>query len=117
MRETDDTIPPHLREWWTAESPQRLHSPAWWRHHWGRTGVMDIEVADTLPDGWRFWLEWLRLVAPDNTTEIRNLETDSGRSLGYVRIVGRRRPEAQLPDPITSVPAQYESKPLLRGLE
>jgi SAM-dependent methyltransferase len=117
MHEMDDPVHPHLREWWTAEAPWCLHSAAWWRHHWGRTGIVDIEVADALPDGWRFWLDWLRLIAPDNTTEIRALETDSGGNLGYVRVVGRRRAEAQLPEPIASVPAQYEKKPLLRGSE
>ena len=117
MREMVDTIPPHLLEWWTAESPWCLHSPAWWRHHWGRTGALDIERADTLPDGWRFWLDWLCLVAPDNTTETRALEADAGSNLGYVRVVGRRRAEARLPEPIVSVPAQYERKPLLRGME
>ena len=74
--------------------PWCLHSAAWWARHWGRTGILDIEVADTLPDGWRLWLDWLRLVAPDNATEIRALEADAGSYLGYVRVVGRRRAEA-----------------------
>ena len=113
MHEMDD-IPVHLREWWTADMAC-LHSAAWWVRHWQRTGIMDIEVADTLPDGWRLWLDWLRLVAPDNTTEIRALESDSGSHLGYVRVVGRRRPETQLLEPIVSVPMHYERKPLLRG--
>jgi len=88
----------------------------------GRVGIagaglihMDIEVADTLPDGWRLWLDWLRLVAPDNATEIRALESDSGSHLGYVRVVGRRRAETQLSEPIVSAPMHYERKPLLRG--
>jgi SAM-dependent methyltransferase len=117
MREMDDPVPAHLREWWTAESPWCLHSAAWWRRHWSRTGVLDIEAADTLADGWRFWLDWLRLVAPDNSMEIRALEADSGSNLGYVRVVGRRRAEAQLLDPIASVSTQYDKKPLLRGSE
>jgi SAM-dependent methyltransferase len=117
MREVDDPIPMHLREWWAQDQAWCFHSAAWWRRHWGRTGILDIEVADTLSDGWRFWLDWLRLVAPDNATEIRTLEADSGRNLGYVRVVGRRRAEAQLPEPVVSVPAQYVKKPLLRGSE
>jgi hypothetical protein len=74
-------------------------------------------VADTLSDGWRLWLDWLRLVAPDNATEIRALEADSGGHLGYVRVVGRRKAEPQLQEPVVSVPPQYEKKPLLRGPE
>lgn len=66
----DGPVPAHLREWWTADLCC-LHSAAWWRRHWDRTGIVDIEVADVLSDGWRLWLDWLRLVAPDNGTEIR----------------------------------------------
>ena len=75
------------------------------------------KAADTLDDGWRYWLDWLRLVAPDNATEIRALEADAGRHLGYVRVVGRRRAEATLSEPVVSVPMQYVKKPLLRGSE
>src|SRR5205814_2778509 len=117
IREMDGPIPAHLREWWNQDLPWCLHSAAWWRRHWGRTGILDIEVADTLPDGWRRWLDWLRLVAPDNVTEIGALEADSGSHLGYVRVVGRRKAEAPLYEPILSVPAQYAKKPLLRGSE
>ena len=113
MREIEGPVPEHLREWWTADL-WCLHSAAWWRRHWERTGILDVEVADTLPDGWRFWLDWLKLVAPDNATEIQALEADAGRHLGYVRVVGRRRAEAQLLEPIVSVPTQYAKKPLLR---
>ena len=74
-------------------------------------------LADTLPDGWRFWLDWLKLVAPTNEKEIRALEADAGRHFGYVRAVGRRRAEAQLFDPLMSVPVDYSKQPLLRGSE
>ena len=97
-----------------------LHSAAWWRRHWERTGIMDVEVADTMPDGWRFWLDWQRVVAPDNATEIRAVEADGGRYLGYVRLVGRRRGQVKLeeycwPDTMRAFPPQYTKKPLLRG--
>ena len=35
-----------------------FHSPAWWKRHWGKSGAVDIEVADLIPDGWRHWLRW-----------------------------------------------------------
>jgi len=113
-QEMSDLVPEHLREWWTQEQLWSFHSAAWWRRHWGRTGILEMEVADMLPDGWRHWLEWLRVVAPDNATEIKTLEADSGAHLGYVRVVGRRQAEAQLPEPIVSVPPHYERKRLFR---
>ncbi len=115
MREIEGAIPTHLGEWWKAEQPYCLHTAAWWRRHWERTGILDIVLADTLCDGWRFWLDWIQTVAPENVTEIRSVEADAGSYLGYVRVVGRRRAEAHLMDPVLSVPAQYRKKPLLRG--
>jgi hypothetical protein len=67
-----------------------------------------------MPDGWQAWLEWQRAVAPDNATEIAALEADMGRYLGYIRLVGRRRAEAQLEDPIVSFPEHYKRTALLR---
>lgn len=113
MREID-TIPAHLRDWWAQDLPWCLHSAEWWQRHWGRTGILDVEVADTLPDGWRLWLEWLRTIAPDNATEIRALEADQGSNLGYVRALGRRRADAPLHEPVVSAPSNYEKKPLAR---
>jgi len=113
MREIGDTIPEHLSRWWTQDL-WCLHSAAWCRRHWERTGIMAIEVADSLPDGWRLWLDWHRVVAPDNEVEISALEADRGDYMGYVRLVGRRKEQMALADHIVSVPAQYVKKPLLR---
>jgi SAM-dependent methyltransferase len=114
MREIDGPLPDHLREWWTPDL-WCLHSADWWRRHWERTGILKVEVADTLPDGWQFWRDWHKAVAPDNAVEMAALEADHGRYLGCVRAVGRRQADVHLEEPIASLPAQYTRKPLLRG--
>jgi SAM-dependent methyltransferase len=111
-REIDGPVPDHLRSWWEP-SMCCLHSAAWWRRHWERSGVLDVDHADDLTDGWRHWLAWQRAVSPDNQTEIQTLEADHGRYLGYVRVVARRR-DVALDDPITTVPVTYTTNPLLR---
>ena len=116
VREIDGPLPEHLREWWTPEL-WCLHSATWWRRHWERTGIMEIELADTMPDGWQLWLDWHRAIAPDNETEINAIEADRGNYLGYVRLVGRRDGRAKLEDPIMSIPTQYTKTPLLRSVE
>jgi SAM-dependent methyltransferase len=113
MKEFEAPVPAHLAGWWTPEN-WCLHSAAWWRRHWEQTGIMDIDRADTLPDGWKFWLEWQRAVAPDNEPEIKALEADQGSYLGYLRLLGRRRADVGLPAPVLSVPTEYAKKPLLR---
>ncbi len=117
MREIEGAVPEHLREWWAEDLPWCLHSAAWWRRHWERTGIMHIERADTMPEGWQRWLDWHRVIAPANAVEIKALEADRGSYLGYVRLVGRRQGQAKLADHVVSVPTQYTKKPLLRSQE
>ena len=77
---------------------------------------MDIEVADSLAEGWRFWHRWHLAINPDNKTEIEALEADAGRYLGYTRLVGRKRAGIQLTEPIQSIATRYTQAPLLRSL-
>ena len=113
MGELDGVVPEHLRDWWTSDL-WCLHSADWWSRHWTRTGIVAVETADTLPDGWKMWRDWLLLIARDNVTEINAVERDAGRCLGYVRIVGRRKPETPLMEPVVSIPSTYTRAPLLR---
>lgn len=106
VQEIEAPLPDHLREWWTQDL-WCLHSPNWWRRHWERTGIMDVEVADTMPDGWEFWLAWHTVIAPDNRLEIEALEADRGRYLGYIRLVGRRQGDVKLADQMESIATQY----------
>lgn len=112
--EFDGDVPEHLREWWDQDRPGFFHTAAWWRRHWDKSGVVNVESADRLTDGWQYWRGWLRVVAPQNTVEIAAVEADAGRNLGFARVVGRRRADAVIPDPVVSIPTQYELKPLRR---
>jgi cyclopropane fatty-acyl-phospholipid synthase-like methyltransferase len=114
-----EAVPEHLREMWSQDF-WCLHSAAWWRRHWERTGIVDVEAADMMPDGWRIWLDWQRTAWPDNKSEIDGVAADEGRTLGYCRAVGRRRPGVKLeaycwPDTLRSMPEEYEKLPLLRS--
>ncbi|HEX8170171.1 MAG TPA: methyltransferase domain-containing protein [Thermoanaerobaculia bacterium] len=113
MQELDGPPPEDLREWWTPDLAS-LHSAAWWRAHWERSTLVDVETADAMPDGWQRWLEWHRLICPDNEVEIRAVEADAGRYLGYARAVARLREGVTPPEPIGSFPPSYTRAPLLR---
>jgi SAM-dependent methyltransferase len=121
VQDIEGPLPEHLAAWWSQDC-WAFHSASWWRRHWERTGIVAVERADTMPDGWQVWLDWHKAVAPDNATEIAALEADGGRYLGYVRLVGRRRDDVKLeeycwPDPLRSLPTEYTKKPLLREQE
>lgn len=112
--EIEDTLPPeHLRTWWDP-TLWSLHSPEWWRQHWERTGIVTVERADTMPDGWQRWLDWQHVICPENTVELQAVESDAGRNLGYLRVVARRKEDSKLDEPFVSVPTEYVRAPLLR---
>lgn len=111
-QEIEGTLPEHLREWWEP-GLWGLHSAAWWRQRWERSGILNVELAEAMPDGWQVWVEWQRTVCPENLTEIRAVEVDRGRNIAYVRVVGRRQADVSLEPPIVSVSTQYVKKPLL----
>ena len=112
--ELGESVPAHLREWWMAEMPYCLHSADWWRHHWQRSGIVDVSLADTMPNGWHYWRDWMQLIAPGNKTELDALEADAGQHFGYVRVVGQRRSGVPLIDFNMSFPPEYTQHPLLR---
>jgi SAM-dependent methyltransferase len=118
MQEIEGGVPEHLRPMW-GQDFWSIHSAGWWRRHWERTGILAIDVADNMPDGWHRWLEWQYAVAPDNAAEIQAIEADAGRNFGYIRVVGRRQSGVKLeeycwPDTLRFFPTQYTKKPLLR---
>ena len=107
-------VPEHLRPMWSHDV-WCLHSADWWRHHWSRTGLVDVELADTMPDASQIWTHWQRQNSPDNTAEINAIDQDAGRYLTYIRMVGRRREGVELqpycwPDASFSLPHSYEAK-------
>lgn len=117
-KELDGAVPGHLREFWTQDI-WSMHSATWWRQLWERTGLVQIDAADTMEDGWMLWSHWHHTVCPDNTSEIAAVEEDAGRHVGYIRVVGRRCENIKLepyawPDSLRSFPPQYKFQPILR---
>jgi len=94
-----DQVPEHLRRFWSQDA-WCVHTLDWWRAHWLRTGLVDIEHADVMADGWKRWLEWS--IAVDASAWYREtIDADRGAYLGYVRMIARRRPgvERWVPPP------------------
>jgi SAM-dependent methyltransferase len=118
VQEIEGGLPDHLNAFWTQDF-WCLHSAPWWRRLWERTRIVDMEVAEVMPDGWSVWLEWQRTAHPANSVEISAIEADAGQTLGYIRMVARRRADAKLetycwPDSMLSYPLEYEKQCLLR---
>lgn len=102
MRDFDDGVPDHLTapqpngaRFWSPGECFSFHTVDWWRRHWAQTELVDVEVADTQPDGWKHWLQFEEakaIAGPSRCDEeAAALRADEGRYLGFVRVVARRR--------------------------
>jgi len=94
-----EPVPEHLSEWQTEADFWTFRTAPWWRRHWERSGVVAVETADSLEDGWRDWLLWSRTCAefgdPEWTAGPARGETDTvlgdgGRVLALTRVVASR---------------------------
>lgn len=86
-KEFEDELPPELVPYWEPEF-YSWHSPDWWRRHWKRSGRLDVEIADTLPDkeGSRIFLIW-----EDVMDHSGLIGADAGRNISFVRVTARRK--------------------------
>jgi len=93
LRDFGREIPEHLDpvfhlDWYS------FHTPEWWRWHWEKTRLVEIERADLVPDGWQLWLHWDEtcdsLGRSVHGSDADVLRADGGQTIGLVRVVGRR---------------------------
>lgn len=75
-----------------------FRSPAWWQSLWSRSGAVDVETADMLPDGRQLWYRFLEAEAAWDGSPVAAdrgdaamLNSAAGRDLGFTRVVARRR--------------------------
>mgnify|MGYP001025863045 CR=1 FL=1 len=87
-------LPEHLAPYWEPDY-WSFHSPAWWRAHWQKANLVEVDQADLLPDGWRQWLLWLEVCQaygyPTDPQGMAMLRMDAGRNLGFTRMVACKK--------------------------
>lgn len=90
-------VPDHLQKVYLGgfDSWTTFHSPDWWRWHWEKTQLVDIEVADLVPNGWQLWRQYdeilARLLDNYNTADLEALRQDEGRHIGLTRVLASRK--------------------------
>lgn len=93
LKEFENDVPKRLKPYWDNEW-FTFHTPAWWSKHWKRSGMVDIEVADTMPEGWDLWLKWEKTAKQSGlwgrNGDIELLEADGGEYFTFTRVVARR---------------------------
>lgn len=89
-----DSVPDHFAPYWQGDF-WSFHSPAWWRRHWQRSGLVEVTGASMVPDGWKLWLDWLDIAAEEgyrsDPSEAGMVRIDAGRNLGFASVAARKR--------------------------
>ncbi len=73
-----------------------FRSALWWRRLWTRSGVVEVDVADMVPDGRSLWRRCMELDAAweggDMSEQMDTplLDSEAGRTLGFARLVAHR---------------------------
>jgi hypothetical protein len=70
----------------------------WWPRHRENTSLLNVEVAGSLPEGWKLWREWNELCARYGRERLRRmasqeaemLEVDDGRTFCFTRLIAQK---------------------------
>ena len=94
MKEVTDGVPEHIikflnDELWTWKSLP------WWKNLWEKTGLVSIDVADTLPNGCNLWLRWDTVLLETGKNhwgdETEYCRIDNGEYIGLIRLVATKK--------------------------
>lgn len=68
---------------WDPKECWSFHTADWWRNHWDHTGIVDIDHAAPMKDGWSVWLKFHEAtVAAAVPMPLRGLpDLDTGNAL------------------------------------
>ena len=94
-RELDGSLPKHLEPFWDQDC-WGWHTAEWWRNHWQRTGLVEIELAEIVEGGLESWKQFYQAkhaVNPRKEIEwdLKVLNADKGRYICFIQMVARRK--------------------------
>ena len=104
-RDFEGGVPDHLTRpqesgavFWQQSECGCFHTSEWWRNHFHKTGLVDVEYATDLEDGIALWLRHEQARDGGGLTgfpsDAEVLERDGGEHLAFPMLVARRRMDA-----------------------
>lgn len=95
--ELGETPPATLAPFWESEFCC-WHTPAWWSHHWAKTGKVAVDEADFIADAVADWQRFNEFITPlvtgwwvdEVATTAAMLDADRGENLGFARAVATK---------------------------
>ena len=86
--ECPEFLRPQYEKFWSS-----IHTAEWWKQHWQKTGLVDVQCAQFLPESDQllrnYWVE--RLPDQDKDPIMRAVPNDDERLIGLFCLVARKR--------------------------
>lgn len=83
-----------------------FHTKEWWFGHWMKSSLVDVEVSDTLQDGYKYWAQQEKAMELAGHNIFPSFEEtllkDAGRYIGFVRMIAKKtdpKTEGSTPHP------------------
>jgi cyclopropane fatty-acyl-phospholipid synthase-like methyltransferase len=92
-KEFDEKIPEKLKPYWESDM-YCFHTIEWWKKLWNHNENIDIEVADSMPNGYNNWLLWDKTLKEygvlKRSGDVELLEADK-ENFTFSRIIGKKK--------------------------
>jgi cyclopropane fatty-acyl-phospholipid synthase-like methyltransferase len=97
-----EELPEDVRRTWSHDDWYLVHSIEWWRWHWQKTGLVDVERAEPVPASRQIMASYIEQHRddPDEADFLAFVQSDFGRRLGTFRMLATR----------TAVPVHLEDE-------
>lgn len=88
IEEAPEYLRPQYEKYWSS-----IHTVEWWKQHWQKTGLVDVQCAQFLPEGDRLLRNyWVERPSDQNEDPImRAMPNDDARLIGLFCLVARKR--------------------------
>jgi cyclopropane fatty-acyl-phospholipid synthase-like methyltransferase len=88
IEEAPEYLLPHYEKYWSS-----IHTVEWWRRHWQKTGLVDVQCAQFLPESDQLLRDYWVERSPDRDKDpiMRAVPNDEERLIGLFCLVARKR--------------------------
>ena len=93
VKEVKGDVPEHIKEFLSDELWTWKSLP-WWKNLWEKTGLVSIDLADTMPNGCDLWMRWYMALLESGKSrwgdETEYFRIDNGEYIGLIRLVATK---------------------------
>lgn len=94
-KDFEQGVPDYLKDFWEPAECGSFHTIDWWKKHFIRTELVDVEHAEVLDDNLLSWIEFEEIKHTAGTVRFPNelpaLSDDKGQYLALMRMIARKK--------------------------